>query len=72
VDVETGFLHVNLQEKISTTVHEGMSVTENSFVLFSEITFSILQSAREVYRRLFDSLKDIGCLENKSDPLFSK
>jgi Reverse transcriptase (RNA-dependent DNA polymerase) len=73
VDVETAFLHGNLQEEIYMKIPEGMNVKDNSCLRLKRTIYGLVQSAREFYKRLVDILKGLGFVENKSDPcLLSK
>jgi Reverse transcriptase (RNA-dependent DNA polymerase) len=72
-DVETAFLHGNLQEEIYMKIPEGMSIKDKSCLRLKRTIYGLVQSARELYRRLVDILKGLGFIENKSDPcLLSK
>jgi len=73
VDVETAFLHGNLQEEIYMKIPEGMNVKNDSCLRLKRTIYGLVQSAREFYRKLVDTLKGLGFVENKSDPcLLSK
>ena len=73
VDVETAFLHGNLQEEIYMMIPEGMNANKNSCLRLKRTIYGLVQSAREFYKRLVDVLKGLGFIENKSDPcLLSK
>jgi hypothetical protein len=68
VDVETAFLHGDLQEEIYMNVHKGMSQDDNTFLLLKKTIYGLVQSAREFYNKLLSTLKSMGFTENKSDP----
>ena len=73
IDVETAFLHGNLQEEIYMNIPEGMESNNNQCLLLNKTIYGLVQSAREFYKRLIEVLKSIGFIENKSDPcLLSK
>jgi hypothetical protein len=64
VDVETAFLHGDLQEEIP----KGMSQDDNTCLLLKKTIYSLVQSAREFYNNLLSTLMSMGFTENKSDP----
>jgi hypothetical protein len=68
VDVETAFLHGNLQEEIHMNVPNGMSQNDDTCLLLKNTIFGLVQSAREFYNKLLSTLKSMGFTENKSDP----
>ena len=73
IDVETAFLHGNLQEEIYMNIPEGMESNNNQCLLLNKTIYGLVQSAREFYKRLIEVLKSVGFIENKSDPcLLSK
>jgi hypothetical protein len=49
VDVETAFLHDNLQEEIYMNVPKGMSKNDNNCLLLKKTIYGLVQSAREFY-----------------------
>jgi hypothetical protein len=72
-DVETAFLHGDLQEEIYMSISEGMNQDSNTFLLLRKTIYGLVQSAREFYNKLLSTLKSMGFLKNKSDPcLLSK
>jgi hypothetical protein len=68
VDVETAFLHGNLQEKIYMNVPKGLSQDDNTCLLLKKTIYGLVQSAREFYNKLLSTLKSMGFTENKSEP----
>jgi hypothetical protein len=68
VDVETAFLHGDLQEEIYMNVSKGMSQDDNTCLLLKKTIYGLVQSAREFYNKLLSTLKSMGFTENKSDP----
>jgi hypothetical protein len=73
VDVETAFLHGELQEEIYMNIPEGMSYDSNHCLLLTRTIYGLVQSARESYKKLMATLKLTGFKGNKSDPcLLSK
>ena len=73
VDVETAFLHGNLQEEIYMNIPEGMTTNDNKCLMLKKTIYGLVQSAREFYKKLIQVLKGVGFNENKSDPcLLSK
>jgi Reverse transcriptase (RNA-dependent DNA polymerase) len=73
VDVETAFLHGELQEEIYMNIPEGMNSDSNSCLLLTKTIYGLVQSAREFYKKFISLLKSIEFKENKSNPcLLSK
>jgi hypothetical protein len=68
VDVETAFLHGDLQEEIYMNVPKGMNQDDNTCLLLKKTIYGLVQSAREFYNKLLSTLKSMGFTENKSDP----
>jgi Reverse transcriptase (RNA-dependent DNA polymerase) len=68
VDVETAFLHGELQEEIYMNFPEGMNSDSNSCLFLTKTNYGLVQSAREFYKKLISVLKSIGLKENESDP----
>jgi hypothetical protein len=67
VDVETAFLHGELQEEIYMSIPEGMSYDSKHCLLLTSTIYGLVQSAREFYKKLMATLKLIGFKGNKSD-----
>jgi len=73
IDVETAFLHGDLQEEIYMNVPEGLNQDPNCCLLLKKTIYGLVQSAREFYNKFLSTLKSAGFVENKSDPcLLSK
>jgi hypothetical protein len=73
VNVETAFLHGELQEEIFMNISEGMSYNSKHCLLLTKTIYGLVQSAREFYKKVMSTLKSIGFKGNKSDPcLLSK
>jgi Reverse transcriptase (RNA-dependent DNA polymerase) len=51
IDVETAFLHGNLQEEIYMNIPEGMKNKETNFLRLKRTIYGLDQSAREFYKR---------------------
>jgi Reverse transcriptase (RNA-dependent DNA polymerase) len=68
VDVETAFLHGELEEEIYMNIPKGMNSDSNSCLLLNKTIYGLVQSARKFYKKLISVLKSIGLKENKSDP----
>jgi hypothetical protein len=67
VNVETAFLHGNLQEEIYMNVPKGMSHDDNTCLLLKKTIYALVQSARKFYNKLLSTLKSMGFTEKKSD-----
>ena len=73
IDVETAFLHDDLQEEIYMNIPDGLESNGNEFLRLKKTIYGLVQSAREFYKKLIEVLKGVGFVENKSDPcLLSK
>jgi hypothetical protein len=73
VNVETAFLHGELQEEIFMNIPEGISYDSKNCLMLTKTIYGLVQSAREFYKMLMSTLKFIGFKGNKSDPcLLSK
>ena len=68
VDVETAFLHGDLQEEIYMNVPEGLQQDSTNCLFLKKTIYGLVQSAREFYNKLLSTLKSMGFAENKSDP----
>jgi hypothetical protein len=68
VDVETAFLHGDLQEEIYMNFPKGMSQDDDNCLLLKKTIYGLVQSSREFYNKLLSTLKSMGFTENKSDP----
>jgi Reverse transcriptase (RNA-dependent DNA polymerase) len=47
IDVETTFLHGDLQEEIYMNIPEGMNSNHNDCLLLTKTTYGLVQSARD-------------------------
>jgi Reverse transcriptase (RNA-dependent DNA polymerase)/gag-polypeptide of LTR copia-type/Zinc knuckle len=68
VDIETAFLHGDLDEEIYMDVPMGLSTEPNKKLLLRKTIYGLVQSARKFYKKLIDVLKVIGFEGSKSDP----
>jgi hypothetical protein len=59
VNVETAFLHGNLQEEIYMNVPKGMNQDDNTCPLLKKTIYGLVQSAREFYNKLLSTLKSM-------------
>ena len=60
VDIETAFLHGDLDEEIYMDVPLGLSNRPNKKLLLRKTIHGLVQSARKFYEKLIDVLKVIG------------
>jgi hypothetical protein len=72
VNVETAFLHGELQEEIYMNIFEGMGYDSKHCLLLAKTLYELVQSAREFYQKVISNLKFIEFKGNKSDCLLSK
>jgi Reverse transcriptase (RNA-dependent DNA polymerase) len=68
IDVETSFLHGNLQEEIYMNNPDGLDSNSNECLKLEKTIYGHVQSAREFYKTLIEVLKRVGFVENKFDP----
>ena len=68
IDIETAFLHGELNEEIYMEVPKGLFVNKNKGLRLHKTIYGLVQSAREFYKKLIDVLKVIGFVSSKSDP----
>jgi hypothetical protein len=68
VDIETAFLHGNLDKEIYMDVPMGLSIVPNKKLLLRKTIYGLVQSAKKFYEKLIDVLKLIGFEGRKSDP----
>jgi Reverse transcriptase (RNA-dependent DNA polymerase) len=66
IDVETAFLHGDLQEEIYMNIPEGMNSNPNDCLFLTKAIYGLVQSAREFYKKIISVLKSLGFKENKS------
>jgi hypothetical protein len=68
IDIETAFLHGNLDKEIYFDVPMGLSIGPNKKLLLQKTIYGIIQSAKKFYGKLIEVLKFIGFEGSKSDP----
>jgi hypothetical protein len=68
VDIETAFLHGNLDEEIYMEVPKGLAIKEKKKLIMRKTIYVIVQSARKFYEKLINVLKVIGFFGSISDP----
>jgi hypothetical protein len=68
VDIETAFLHGNLDKEIYMDVPKGLSIGPNKKLLLRKTIYGLVQTARKFHEKLIDFLKVIGFEGSKSDP----
>ena len=60
VDIETAFLHGDLEEEIYMDAPEGIRATEDEVVKLEQTIYGLVQSARQFWKKLTNVLKSIG------------
>jgi hypothetical protein len=68
VDIETAFLHGDLDEEICMEVPKDLAINENKKLILLKTIFGLVQSFRKFYEKLINVLKVIGLYGSKSDP----
>jgi hypothetical protein len=72
VDIETAFLHGNLKETIYMEIPEGMEANGNECLTLKKTIYVLVQSARELYKKLVLALKGCGFQGNSVNPCLWK
>jgi hypothetical protein len=70
VDIETAFLHGDLDEEIYMEVPKGLEIEHNKKLMLRKTIYCLVQSARKFYEKLINVLKVIGFYGRQSDPCF--
>jgi hypothetical protein len=68
VDIETAFLHGDLDEEIYMEVPKGLEIEHSKKLMLKKTIYGLVQSARKFYEKLIIVLKVIGFYGSKSDP----
>jgi hypothetical protein len=63
VDIETAFLHGELDEEIYMEVPKGLEIEHNKKFMLKKTIYGLVQSARKFYEKLINLLKVIGFME---------
>jgi hypothetical protein len=67
VDIETAFLHGDLDEEIYMEAPKGLEIEDNKKLMCKNTIYGLVQSARMFYEKLINVLKIIGFYGSKSD-----
>ena len=68
VDVETAFLHGDLEEEIFMECPEGMKAGRDECLRLNKTIYGLVQSARQFFKKLTEVLKKIGFEGGDADP----
>jgi hypothetical protein len=68
VNIETAFLHGDLDEEIFMEVPKGFVIDENKKLILRKTIYGIVLSTRKFYERLINVSKVIGFHGSKSNP----
>jgi hypothetical protein len=68
VDVETAFLHGDLEEEIYMDCPQGMAHDDSQCLLLQKTIYGLVQSARQFFKKLVECLKNIGFTGGYADP----
>jgi hypothetical protein len=68
VDIETAFLHGDLDEEIYMEVPKGLKIEHNNKLVLKKTIYGLVQSARKFYEKLIHVLNVIGFYGSKSEP----
>ena len=67
-DVETAFLHGDLEEDIYMECPEGLDAEIDECLKLLKSIYGLVQAARQWWKKLIEILKRIGFVVNKADP----
>jgi hypothetical protein len=68
VDIETGFLHGDLDKEIYMEVPKGLAIDENKILILRKTIYGLIQITRKFYEKRINILRVIGFHGSKSDP----
>jgi hypothetical protein len=68
IDVETAFLHGDLEEEIYMDCPQGLEHEPDECVLLQRTIYGLVQSARQFFKKLMACLKSIGFKGGIADP----
>jgi hypothetical protein len=68
IDVETAFLHGDLDEEIFMDCPQGFEHKETDCLLLKKSLYGLVQSARQFFKKLVAILKSIGFTQSTADP----
>ncbi len=68
VDIETAFLHGDLEEEIYMECPEGLEHDDDECVLLQKTIYGLVQAARQFYKKILTVLKEIGFVQSLADP----
>ena len=69
MDVETAFLHGELEEEIFMDCPEGLEDAEDDDALqLVKTIYGLVQSSRAYYKKFVERAKSIGCVVSQADP----
>ncbi len=68
VDVETAFLHGDLEEEIYMESPEGLGHSKDKCVRLMKTLYGLVQSGRVFNKKLTKILKDLGFTQSLADP----
>ena len=68
IDVETAFLHGDLEEEIYMDCPQGLDSDPNDCLLLKKSLYGLVQSARQFFKKLVAVLKSIGFMQSTADP----
>jgi hypothetical protein len=60
VDIETAFLHRDLDEEMYMEVPKGLEIKHNNKLMLRKNIYGLVQSARKFYDKLINVLKVVG------------
>jgi hypothetical protein len=68
IDVETAFLHGDLEEEIYMDCPDGLAHENDECLLLLQTIYGLVQSARQFFKKLVKCLKTIGFVGGVADP----
>jgi hypothetical protein len=68
INFETAFLHRDLEQEIYMDCPEGLKSEPDECVILLKTIYGLLQSARQFFKKLIKTLKDLGFKGRDADP----
>ena len=70
IDVETAFLHGDLEEEIFMECPDGLPHKDNKVVLLKKLLYGLVQAARQFHKKWTETLLKLGYCQNLLDSCF--
>ena len=70
IDVETAFLHGDLDEEIFMECPDGLPHKDDKVVLLKKLLYGLVQAARQFHKKWTEVLSKLGYTQSKTEPSF--